>query len=305
MTPVKPKLRSPLKYHGGKSYLARRIIELMPEHEVYIEPFCGGCSVLLNKPRVAAEVCGDAYGAVINFWRTLQRDVDNVVAILNDVAYRREDFNFAKKFCENIRPDSDPLTWAVEFLVWNRMSRGGLGRDFAWSERRRGGMPGDVNAWDTMVRAMKQVRSRIGRVSFSATDARGLIFTYAKDNRDVLIYCDPPYLHETRAVRSAYAHEMSYEDHMELLALLRRCEGKVMLSGYDSPLYHTALKGWRCVRWDMANHAGQSDVKQRRIECLWMNFDEAQDHAHDRRRRAADERERPHGRPLARCRRDP
>jgi DNA adenine methylase len=286
MKPAKPKLRSPLKYHGGKSYLARRIVELMPDHDVYVEPFCGGCNVLLNKPKADVEIAGDAYGAVINFWQTLQRDGDNVVAIVNDVAYRREDFDAAKAFCENIGPDCDPLAWAAEFLVWNRMSRGGLGRDFAWSERLRGGMPGDVNAWDTMVRAMKQVRRRVEGVAFCPRDARTLIRQY--DQPGALIYCDPPYLKETRAVRSAYAHEMSYEDHMELLAALRRCRGKVMLSGYDSTLYHTALKGWRCKRWDMANHSGQSAVKQRRVECLWMNFDgEAEDRAHDGRDRPA------------------
>ena len=39
----------PLKYHGGKRYLAKRIIALMPEHITYVEPFFGGGSVLLHK----------------------------------------------------------------------------------------------------------------------------------------------------------------------------------------------------------------------------------------------------------------
>ena len=40
-------LTPPLKYHGGKTNLARRIVELMPPHLHYVEPFAGGLAVLL------------------------------------------------------------------------------------------------------------------------------------------------------------------------------------------------------------------------------------------------------------------
>ena len=45
----KKKLRSPLKWHGGKSYLARRIIALMPPHKTYVEGFAGGLSILQRR----------------------------------------------------------------------------------------------------------------------------------------------------------------------------------------------------------------------------------------------------------------
>ena len=48
-----------VKTHGGKWYLARRIINCFPSHRTYVEPFTGGLSVLLNKPRVADEVASD------------------------------------------------------------------------------------------------------------------------------------------------------------------------------------------------------------------------------------------------------
>ena len=47
------KLRPAVKRHGGKAYLARRIIARFPGHETYVEPFAGGPSVLLNKPPAA------------------------------------------------------------------------------------------------------------------------------------------------------------------------------------------------------------------------------------------------------------
>src|SRR5215211_4183993 len=76
----------PLKWHGGKSYLARRIVALMPRHLHYVEPFAGGLAVLLARdpadPRLWAgdtgntrgvsEVVNDLDGRLTNFWRVLR-----------------------------------------------------------------------------------------------------------------------------------------------------------------------------------------------------------------------------------------
>jgi len=42
-------LTQPLKWYGGKHYLAQRIIDRMPRHLHYVEPFGGGLAVLLAK----------------------------------------------------------------------------------------------------------------------------------------------------------------------------------------------------------------------------------------------------------------
>src|SRR6266849_8236074 len=63
----------PLKWHGGKHYLAGRIVALMPPHTHYVEPYAGGLAVLLAKsPDSVSEVVNDLDGRLTNFWRVLQ-----------------------------------------------------------------------------------------------------------------------------------------------------------------------------------------------------------------------------------------
>ncbi len=67
------KLTQPLKWHGGKHYLAKRIIELMPEHVHYVEPYFGGGAVLLQKdPEGVSEVVNDIDGELMSFWDCLR-----------------------------------------------------------------------------------------------------------------------------------------------------------------------------------------------------------------------------------------
>jgi DNA adenine methylase len=94
------------------------------------------------------------------------------------------------------------------------------------------------------------------------------------DHIDALIYCDPPYVHQTRSKggTEVYGVEMSDDDHRALAKELKSCKAKVLLSGYPSPLYDELYKGWRCVKFDMPNHAAGGRRKSRETECLWMNF---------------------------------
>ena len=86
-TPHRP-VPVPLKWHGGKSYLARRIVGLMPRHLHYVEPYAGGLAVLLARdpddPRMwlgdtsdergVSEVANDLDGRLMNFWRVVRGD---------------------------------------------------------------------------------------------------------------------------------------------------------------------------------------------------------------------------------------
>jgi DNA adenine methylase len=261
-------MRSPRKTFGGKSYLARRIVSLFPDHETYVETHFGGGSVLLNKPKSFREIAIDINADLIHFWRMLRDYHVDFRAIIEGTPYTETVFNLAKDRAIG-DPDEWPLHRAVRNLIVNRFSRGGLGKHFAWSDRQRGGKPGDVNAWETIAESLPDIAERIKDLVLLDKDAYHAIRTY--DAPSTLFYCDPPYLHATRTHTKAYDHEMTDRDHERLLAALLGCKGRVFISGYDSPLYRRMLAGWKLHTFNMANHSGQGRQKQRRIECLWEN----------------------------------
>ena len=83
---------------------------------------------------------------------------------------------------------------------------------------------------------------------------------------DELVYCDPPYLPSTRPGRRLYAHEMTNADHRRLMRAIRDLPCMVMISGYWSQMYASALKGWNVISYDAMTRGGPA------VEWLWFNF---------------------------------
>jgi DNA adenine methylase len=275
-------LTQPIKWHGGKHYPAPRIIALMAPHIHYVEPYFGGGSVLLARDpddrrlwlpphKGVSEVANDIHEGLTNFWRVLQdedcfalfrRQVEAIPLSRTEWAWHHEH--------RGVTLVAD----AVAFFVDARQSRSGLMKTFTppTRTRTRRQMNGNVSEWLGAVEGLADVHSRLKRVMIESMPAVDLI--RREDTEGTLFYIDPPYLHETRTATDAYRHEMSLEQHVELLETLKRCKGNVMLSGYPSGLYADALDGWRRIYFDLPNNAAGGKTKGRETECLWMNWRE-------------------------------
>ncbi|HEX5001748.1 MAG TPA: DNA adenine methylase [Bacteroidia bacterium] len=71
-------MKTPISYYGGKQRLAKRIVQMIPEHKLYCEPFFGGGAVFFAKHPSAHEVINDMDNRVINFYETLQTDFERL-----------------------------------------------------------------------------------------------------------------------------------------------------------------------------------------------------------------------------------
>jgi DNA adenine methylase len=264
MSPTRRKLRPLIKCPGGKWYLARPIVRLLPPHQIYIEPFAGGLNVLLNKPRSVVEVVGDLDGDLIGLYRVLQADPAELARRLAALDYSPVTFAAAA-----VGEPADPIDAAVRCVIRKRWSRGGLERDLSNAKRKRGGRPGDENAWRTFLAdELSRLVERLRGVEFRHAPALELIREF--DGPDTTFYLDPTYLPSTRTALDTYRYEMSEADHAELLDVVVVCRGAVVLSGYANALYDRRLAGWQRYEIPIANHAGQGKTKERRVEVLWI-----------------------------------
>jgi len=270
---------SPLKWHidGGKHYLASKIVDLMPPHTHYVEPYAGGLAVLLAKdPEGVSEVVNDINGDLVNFWRHLQDPVS-----LELMRRRLEATPFAQsefvRACEMLKPHGDrpgtPLENACAFFVHCRQSLAGRMKAFAPTSknRTRRGMNEQVSAWLTAVEGLPAVHERLKRVFVFNRPALDVI--REQDGPGTCFYLDPPYLHEMRNTTTEYGeHEMSEADHHELVGGLWKLKAKVMLSGYQSRLYDDHLSSWNRHDFSLPNNAGGGKTKRRMVESVWCNF---------------------------------
>lgn len=283
------KLTQPLKWHGGKSYLAKHIIALMAPHLHYVETHFGGGSVLLahdpqrdwleghpdfagkSHQKGCSEVVNDLHSELTNFWRVLQGEqtFDRFKRIVDAIP-----FSVTEWESRQIGNGDDEVERAVNFFVRHRQSMAGRGKSFApYSRTRtRGRRNEQANAWWGCIDGLGDIRERLQGVAILNDCATKVI--KQQDGKYTLFYSDPPYLQETRATTGEYQFEMTIEQHVELLESLSRIEGSFMLSGYRSQLYQEweQQQGWTRHEFAIDNKSSSKKTKETMIECLWCNF---------------------------------
>jgi len=274
-----PIIQPPLKWHGGKHYLADWIIRQMPPHVHYVEPFAGGLAVLLRKPcEGVSEVVNDIDADLSNFWRVLQRPdcFERFNRLCQSTPFSDVEYRKASAQLHDISDDPELAAWI--FFIRCRQSRQGLRKDFATLSRNRTrrGMNEQASAWWTAVDGLEEVYHRLRRVVILNDDACKVI--RQQDGPNTCFYLDPPYLHETRVTTGDYAHEMTADQHRELLETLAGIKGKFLLSGYRSELYDDFARLWQWSRVErqIDCKASSKSVKEQRTEVLWMNYDTEQ-----------------------------
>lgn len=252
-----------LRWHGGKWNLAPWIIENMPQHRVYVEPFGGAASVLMRKPRSYAEIYNDLDDDVVNLFRVLRSDrAEELVRMIRLTPFASTEFFAAYE------PTDCDLERARRMIVRSFQGFGSNGvhkkTGFRSNSNRSGTTP--AHDWANYPDALDQIIRRLSGVCVLNRDAKEVMA--AHDAPETLHYVDPPYVLSTRTDTSAdYAHELTDDQHMDLLAFLHTLKGRVMLSGYPHPAYDQALGGWhRIQRRALADGAAE------RTEVLWMNF---------------------------------
>lgn len=262
--PTRPLIR----YHGGKWKLAPWIIENMPPHHTYVEPFGGGGSVLLRKPRTYAEVYNDLDGEVVNLFRVARDRGDELRRLLAMTPFARDEFSASYEAAE------DPLEQARRMVI--RAFQGfcsaaacGEKSGFRAASARSGTTP--AMDWRNYPDALIAITDRLQGVVIENRDAKVVMAHH--DREQTLHYVDPPYVHSTRTTkvnhnnpRKSYRYELTDDQHEELAVFLRGLCGMVVVSCYPSELYRRLFDGWHCIE-----RFAHADGARQRTEVLWLN----------------------------------
>ena len=175
------KMKTLLRYPGGKSRAVKVLMEHIPKDiKEVCSPFFGGGSLEIALANNGVNVKGyDAFLPLVEFW---QEAIHNPIQLseecLKYFPLKKEEFYEIQK---QIEFQNDKLKRAAMFYVLNRSS-------FSGSTLSGGMSPGHPRFTNSSIERLREFKSK--NISVEHMDFSDSI----KQNKDVFLYLDPPYL---------------------------------------------------------------------------------------------------------------
>ena len=207
-----------LRWPGAKWRIADWIISQFPAHEVYVEPFFGSGAVFFRKPPSGTETINDIDGDVVNLFKVVRDDAENLCRAVEITPYSRQEYQLSHDIA------ADPVERARRFLVRTWQAFGGKTSSNAggWAHDRTNTVFWP-KYWSQLPGRILDTVERLKHVQLECMDALELIPMY--NRKGTLLYVDPPYLMSTRT-QEHYKHEFyKPEQHVKLLELCKQHKG--------------------------------------------------------------------------------
>ncbi len=270
VTGIKPLLR----YPGSKWRMMPDLIRLMPRHQHYVVLFGGSGADILRKPPSPLETFNDLDGNIYNLFQLLQDEKQLFRLKKKLAATPAQSQRHFEEALAALRDHADPIEKGWAFLVVSfqgfctaspskqRMSQ------WRYSRRPHSTAKSWLKLPDTIDIAAERFRS------VQLTNQPWQEILTRTDARTTLFVADPPY-HPDVLPCDYYGHAMTAEEHEELLAVLNRVKGFVILCGYENNLYSDVLSKWRKIKTIRSTTMGVRAKRGTRREVIWLNFNEA------------------------------
>jgi len=197
---------------GGKSYLAPRIVDMIPPHKTYIEPFAGGAAVYFKKPPSEKEVLSDKDKDIAFAFKFLREMTLEQFKKLKRYDWKKKESLFYKLKASKPKDDVERFR---RFYYLKKASFGRGSRSFSPMDR---GNTIDISR-------LPRIKERLRRTVVHSGGALSLIQKY--DSPSTFFYLDPPY--PDRAFVGA-TDKYTTEDLVKLVDRLKSIKGKFALS---------------------------------------------------------------------------
>ena len=246
--------------------MLRHILPLIPEHDLYCEPFVGGGAVYWAKEPARLSAINDLNAHVNTFYRVLKYDYAALVAMVEATPHSEAEYYVAKAILTE-PDDIKDIDRAWAFWVCTQMSFscklfGG------WAHARRA--DSQTQPQSTVTRKLRLSSAEVERLESTEIWSReALDVIERKDCPHAFHYVDPPY------VSSCQGHYAGYTraDWERLLEVLAKAQGKWMLSSYDESglAEWTEAHGFHRVTVEQSQSVSHGN-KGRKVEVLTMNY---------------------------------
>ncbi|HEX76908.1 MAG TPA: MBL fold metallo-hydrolase [Dehalococcoidia bacterium] len=247
-------VRQPFGSPGGKLWIAPRIVSMIPQHRVYVEPFAGAAAVFWTKEPSEVEVLGDIDPEVMFAYHFIQKASPEDIARL-----RRYDWRHRRELFEQLKREQpkDDVERFRRFLYLRKASYGSRGVNFMEAKRERAISLDSFERW----------RERLKGVHLHTGSYEELLDRY--DSQDAFFYLDPPYPGHWQGEE----HGFTREQWDGLIERLKRLKGKFILSLFRD-LAGTLPSHWHVRRIKTHRSMGQDDVGKvlYHYEYLTANF---------------------------------
>ncbi|WP_303316855.1 DNA adenine methylase [Flavivirga abyssicola] len=256
-------LKTPITYYGGKQKMLKEILPLIPEHEIYVEPFFGGGAVYWAKPPSKIEIINDVDANVINFYEVLKHDFFKLREKIEGTLHSRLMYKCAKVIYEcPFLFDRVTRAWAF-WVVTNQGFASTIG---SWGFSKKN----SAITVSNKVEAFKEtLANRLKHTQIENNKAHKVILS--RDSEKTFIYADPPYIDTDQGHYGGYDSER-YRRDLDALASIK---GKFLLSSYPSDILNEYIKkyNWYTISIDKTLNTNKSNGKRKmKKEVLTANY---------------------------------
>lgn len=219
-------MKPPICRVGGKSKLRKKVIEMIPEHNCYVEPFFGAGWVYFGKEPSKVEVINDIDKELVNLFKMIKYHAPELERQLEYEFSGRDVFEEYKNYSLEYLTE---IHRAIRFLYVITQSFGGKGATYGYK------ITGKPSQHIFYKDALNEIRERLRNTFVENLSFEKIIDKY--DRERSFFFCDPPYI-ET----CGYGSKFGEDEHRLLANKLKQIKGKVLLTINDHPLSRELYK---------------------------------------------------------------
>lgn len=280
-------LRSPLRYPGGKTRVAKLFTHHFPDHTDYREVFAGGGAVFFHKPLAQKNWLNDLHPGLYALYVAIRDQFDAFAALCREQdGDRRARFNYwaqERRDLMEATGDDHLLERAIQYYYLNRTVWGGR---VVFDPRRKSRLyfsnPGGWNNLDKKLAHLARISKKLQGVRITCQSYEKCL---ARSTAGTFVYADPPYYRESTGHITDKLYDKSFDVdcHRKLADALKKTPARVMVSYDDCPEVRALYRGWRveelqwkyCGTYAVSKEAKANGSKEKKAtgrELLILNY---------------------------------